>query len=554
MSILTISLLVAPAVMAAVFFRKLYHARMLLRDRQRRGLPTAPGHSLLFGHLLYMASVLRRLPKDAHYQYAFSLIAQEHFYNEGCFYLDLWPVQTLLLISVSPTIGIQMTQTNLALQAHRPHFLRHFFKPITGGSNLFDLDEKDWKPWRTIFNKGFHSDRIMSLVPNMIEETATYANVLRGIAAKGEMVLLEPFTLKFTVDIIGKNVLNTSLRSQGGYNPLADGMMSTLRWHKSAAALNPLSHINPVRFFIQWRNGRQMDRYIGAEIDKLYECYKSEKSKTPPESVMDLILQSYVSDRDESVVLPDVLDATFRSFAIRQVRLFLFVGYEYVKPFLPLAAASVLCYSFHLLSKHPKVLARLRAEHDEALGTDPTVAGSRFVEDARIIHSLPYTLAVIKEVMRFFPPAGTNREGKPGVVVYNDAGFPMMTEDAIISMPHTEVHVSPKHWVRPLDFLPERWLVPADHELHPVPGAYLPFGSGPRNCIAQSLILTEMRVVLALLIRTFDVSPAYDEYDKKYPDKGIKTVRGERAYLIERGASHPTAQYPCRIRLAEKTG
>ena len=134
------------------------------------------------------------------------------------------------------------------------------------------------------------------------------------------------------------------------------------------------------------------------------------------------------------------------------------------------AAGSVLCYSFHLLSKHPEVLARLRTEHDEVLGPDPTAAAARLVEDARLINSLPYTLAVIKEVMRLFPPAGSNREGKRGVFVNNDEGAPMMTEGAIISMPHTEVHVSPKYWIRPDDILPERWLVPANHELHPLPG------------------------------------------------------------------------------------
>jgi cytochrome P450 len=156
---------------------------------------------------LYLLSVIKRLPKDAHYQYAFALIAREKFYNEGCFYIDLWPIQGLFLVTVSPKMGIETTQTNPALHSHRAPLLRRFFKPITGGSALFDLDEQDWKPWRAIFNKGFHSERIMSLVPGMVEESLVYAETLRGLAEEGDMCFLEPPTLRFTIDMIGKNAL-----------------------------------------------------------------------------------------------------------------------------------------------------------------------------------------------------------------------------------------------------------------------------------------------------------------------------------------------------------
>jgi hypothetical protein len=121
--------------------------------------PVAPEHSFLFGHALYFRKLMKqRLPADGHYSYIISIIAREHFAEEGCFYLDLWPMIGLLLIAVSPQMSVQVTQTCPNLRATRPSFLRKFFKPITGGPTLFDLDEKEWKPWRAIFNKGFQSD------------------------------------------------------------------------------------------------------------------------------------------------------------------------------------------------------------------------------------------------------------------------------------------------------------------------------------------------------------------------------------------------------------
>jgi cytochrome P450 len=122
--------------------------------------------------------------------------------------------------------------------------------------------------------------------------------------------------------------------------------------------------------------------------------------------------------------------------AIRQVRLFIFAGYD--------STASVICYCFHYLSKYPKVLARLRAEHDEVLGLDPTSAAAKLSEDPRLVNNLPYTLAVIKEVMRMFPPAGTTRAGKPGVSTTDDAGNICPTDDAILWILHIEMHRSLK--------------------------------------------------------------------------------------------------------------
>ena len=75
------------------------------------------------------------------------------------------------------------------------------------------------------------------------------------------------------------------------------------------------------------------------------------------------------------------------------------------------------------------------------------------------------------------------------------------------------------------------------------------FEHGPRNCIAQGLVLTELRVVLALTARNFDIKPAYDEHDQLHPRKGLRAYRGERVYQIEEGAAHPVDKYPCRIHL-----
>lgn len=41
----------------------------------------------------------------------------------------------------------------------------------------------------------------------MVDETTVYCNTLRALALKKTMFYLDPTTLRFTIDVIGKTVL-----------------------------------------------------------------------------------------------------------------------------------------------------------------------------------------------------------------------------------------------------------------------------------------------------------------------------------------------------------
>ncbi len=71
-------------------------------------------------------------------------------------------------------------------------------------------------------------------------------------------------------------------------------------------------------------------------------------------------------------------------------------------------------------------------------------------------------------------------------------------------------------------------------------------------CIGQGLVMIEIKAVLVLTIREFDIMPAYAERDPLNPKKGIKTVDGERVYLTEGGAAYPANEYSCMV--AQRNG
>ena len=285
-----------------------------------------------------------------------------------------------------------------------------------------------------------------------------------------------------------------------------------------------------------------MDRYIGNQLNKRYAEYRADSENSRTKAVIDLVLQAYMPGDAKSK--PEKLDAEFRAFATRQIRLFVFAGHD--------STSSTICYIFHLLSTNPSALALVRAEHDTVFGSEVREALPRLEKQPHLTNSLPYTTAVIKEALRLFPPASCSRQGKPKASLTDDQGNLCPTEHAMLWLIHVEMHRSPKYWVRPDEFLPERWLVEPGHELYPMKYAWRSFEHGPRNCIAQGLVMTELKVVLTAVAREFDVQPAYGEWDRAYPTKGGQMYKGERAYQIEEGAAHPVDRYPCRVSIREK--
>lgn len=193
------TLLVALTLLCS-FSIKLYHARMLFIQMRKQGVvspcpikpllssdilqPVAPKHNFLFGHLLYLKTVLDKLPRDAHYNYSFAEIYREQFQNKGVFYLDLWPMGGVTIPVSSSTAAIAVLQTHYDIATSRPELLPRLFKPITGGPSMFVLAEPEWRPWRAVFSKGFNNEHFVSHLPdicgNIEKSCSERRNILFG--------------------------------------------------------------------------------------------------------------------------------------------------------------------------------------------------------------------------------------------------------------------------------------------------------------------------------------------------------------------------------------
>ena len=106
------------------------------------------------------------------------------------------------------------------------------------------------------------------------------------------------------------------------------------------------------------------------------------------------------------------------------------------------------------------------------------------------------------------------------------------------------------YWPQPDSFVPERWLASEDDPLHPIKGAWRPFEFGPRNCIGQELALLELKLVMVMTLRDFNITASYDVEDHDQHGEKPRTVNGERAYQVLKGTTRPADGFPCMVTAA----
>lgn len=286
-----------------------------------------------------------------------------------------------------------------------------------------------------------------------------------------------------------------------------------------------------------------MVKFLSQEMDDRFRQQfglSANKREKRNRTIIDLALDEYIKERIGDDRIDENMDSTFKTAAMCQIRTFLFAGHD--------TSSSTLCYCYHLLGLHPAVRDILIGEHNEVLGPNPEQAPKLLSDRPHLLNQLPYTLAVIKETLRLYPPASSLRQGEPDFNLTTSQGLKCPTDGFLVWSNHRAIHRNPKSWKRSEDFIPQRWLTDEDDELfNPDKGSWRSFEYGPRSCIGQELAMLEIKLTLVLTCRKFQIESAYEEFDATRTPKGPIAVNGDKAYQILAGAAHPRDGFPCKV-------
>lgn len=157
--------------------------------------------------------------------------------------------------------------------------------------------------------------------------------------------------------------------------------------------------------------------------------------------------------------------------------------------------ANALSFAVHLLAQHPEIQRSLHAEAVAVLGDrTPTAA-----DYAR----LPLATQVFAETMRLYPPVWVT--ARTCVEPYEIAGY-RIPIGATLTAPQYAVQRDPRWFPDPDRFDPSRF-TETNKSSRPR-YSYFPFAGGSRQCIAEGLAWMEGTLVLAVITRDWQLSPA----------------------------------------------
>jgi cytochrome P450 len=161
---------------------------------------------------------------------------------------------------------------------------------------------------------------------------------------------------------------------------------------------------------------------------------------------------------------------------------------------------SLLIFAAYELAINPEVQEKLYEEVNETLENN----GGKLTYD--LVNKMPYLEMVISETLRKYPPAVrldrrvvTSSYKVPGTEVTWD-------KDTVAVIPVFAIHHDESIYPNPEKFIPERFSAEEKAGRHPY--TYLPFGLGPRSCIAMRFALVEAKTAIAHLVHSFRLEPS----------------------------------------------
>lgn len=359
---------------------------------------------------------------------------------------------------------------------HR-NFINEDLDPIIS-RNLFGLRGDHWREMRKLISPVFTSSKMKFMFELMRECGDNFANcVASESGASGKTFDMKEIICRYTNDVIATCAFGIHIDSFKNPN--------NEFYRLGREAMNFDGKLSFV--MLMSRNFPKIAKFLKLRM------FSSEVGNFFKELVM-----GSVKARDEQgIVRPDLIHLMMETrgkdhgpaFDIdemtAQALVFFLAGFDSV--------SSMMCFLTHEVAVNPDVQSKLRAEIDDVV----RLTNGKPTYEA--IQDMKYLAAVVNETLRMYPltafidrlcvkefelppatPDGDPVKLKPGENVW---------------FPSYSLHRDPKYFPEPNKFDPDRFLNDQVNN-----SVYIPFGLGPRICIANRFALMKTKIMLFHLL------------------------------------------------------
>jgi cytochrome P450 len=352
----------------------------------------------------------------------------------------------------------------------KPEIIKKIIRSSFGDGLLFS-EGAHWKRQRKLIQPAFHHGRIGRYAERMV----AFTEAMIATWKDGETRILDADMHALTLNIVVDALFKTDISSDT--EQIAEGM-DLLGDALNIQSKSPLLAMLPESLpFPVLRRKRDAVAHLNPIIYRLIR--ERQSSGEDKGDLLSVLLFAKDPDTGESMSEGQLRDELMTMFI---------AGHA--------TTAMTLSWAFVELAKHATAESTFRAELEKTLnGRPPTL------DD---LDNLPYTQAVIKEILRLYPPAVLIIRRALDNLDLGDGN--VLPKGAIIQINQYANHHDRRWFPEPEAFKPERWL-DDNFEKNLPKGAYFPFGAGPRICIGNGFALMEAPLVLATIARRIRIEP-----------------------------------------------
>ena len=389
-----------------------------------------------------------------------------------------------LLLVNEPAAVRQVLVSEVEAFPKHPYML-WILEPLIG-RGIFAVNGEEWAQQRRLLDQAFQMAQLQRVMPQMA--AACQASLARleaqvaGDLVAGRSVDADAEMTLVTADVIVRTILSRSLEGAE-----AEAIFAAFtRYQKRAGRALMLRLLRLPRRRLQSclaRDAAPIRAWLAAAID-------ARLNAPAGHAPGDDLLAALIEARD-----PETGACFSREELVDQVCVLFLAGHE--------TSASALGMAVYLLGCFPEVQQRLRAEVLEVLGSRAGAPDQPLgFEDLR---QLSYGAAIFNETLRLYPPLSFfSRESQANTELAGSR-CPMR---ALVTISPWVIQRHEQHWSEPNAFRPERFLSDANaDDRRWARDAFLPYGLGPRKCPGAAFAQQEALLVLAELVRRFEVLP-----------------------------------------------
>ncbi len=366
------------------------------------------------------------------------------------------------------------------------------------GNGLVASNGELWKRQRRLMAPFFTRSGVWAFAALMLRDTLGFLDRWEALAAAGTEEDMSEEMTRLTATIILRGMFTTA--SPEDIHRVGTCVQDMVGFVNRRMVMPDIPLWVPTPGNLRYRRARDFAHAFTARI--IAERRAMDEADWPDDLLTRLMR---ARDRDTGAPMSEEMlrDESITIF---------FAGHE--------TTARTMTFAWYALARFPEVAAALHAELDEVLGDRPPTT-----DDLR---RLPYTRAVIQEVLRLYPAIPFYARDAVEDDVIGDHEVPRGTPLLFASY---FTHRHPAHWPAPERFDPGRWLDGDDPDRHP--GAYHPFAVGPRTCLGNHFSLLESHILLAVLAQRFapELRPGYQA---RWEMEGVLTLKDGLPMRIRR--------------------